>query len=194
MQRPIRVAQELARKDNEVRLAVAQDVIRLLCRGDETDSAGGDPRFTADSVRVRREIPRSRRGRRAVDVAAGGAVYKIHAVRLQKASKLHGFINMPSTFRPIGAGDAGENRQGFRPRGPDCLRYFTPDARAILERASIAVRARVGKRREELVHEVSMREVQLDHLESGSEGPQCCCLERCSGLGDFGQRKLFGDR
>ena len=61
MQRPVRVAQQLARQQNHIGLPGAQNVLGLVCIGDHAHRAGLDLRLTPDALSKRRLVTRSYR-------------------------------------------------------------------------------------------------------------------------------------
>lgn len=79
----------------------------------------------------------------------------------------------------------GEKKNGDSPEeerhllgdgGADCANDFLRETSAIGEGAAVSVGALVGEGREELVHEVAVRAVELNHVEAGSD----CALGRSS--------------
>ncbi len=89
---------------------------------------------------------------------------------LECVRELHRLRQIPSSLHPIGGRDPHEQRQLFRPHVPHRLRRTQRQPSPVLEAAAVLVGAAVDQRGEELVHEVSVGHVQLDHAESRVEG------------------------
>src|SRR5579863_2860291 len=73
-QRPIRVAEHIARKQNEISLPAADNVISLRRRSDEADSSCRHSRFPPDAVCEWSLITGASRNRCLSHVSAGGTV------------------------------------------------------------------------------------------------------------------------
>ena len=86
------------------------------------------------------------------------------------ARELDGLLDVPCAFRPLARRDAEKEREFLGPLAANGLDDLAQQACAILEAATVLVGARVGERREELVDQIAVRAVELDHLEAGVEG------------------------
>src|SRR5512142_1676589 len=82
----IRVAQQFARQENSIGVAVAHDSVRLLGRRDHADRAGHDAGFAADSFREWYLVAGTDSDLGARHNAAAGAVQQIHRLRFQQTS------------------------------------------------------------------------------------------------------------
>ena len=78
MQWPVRVAQQLARQEHRVGLALAHDRVGLRGGGDQPDGARGHAGLAAHLGREPNLVPRLQGDARMRHVSAGGAIHEIH--------------------------------------------------------------------------------------------------------------------
>ena len=118
MERPVGIAQHLAREQNQIGLAVADDLVGLGGAGDHADGGGRNFGLAADPRRERNLIARADRDLRLLDIAARGAVDRIDAEPLQLPRERDRLLEVPAAFGPIGRGNAHENgtASGSAPR------------------------------------------------------------------------------
>ncbi len=88
-------------------------------------------------------------------------------MRGEARRQLHAFVDIPSAGGPVGGGEAHEERGVVGPDGAHGVDHLEGEADAVLERAAVRVVPVIGERGEELVQEVAVRGVHLDHLKSG---------------------------
>ena len=109
--------------------------------------------------------------RRAGRHAARRAVDHVDALGLQQAREPHALLEAPAGV--VLAGEAHEQRFVLRPDGAHALRHLDGKAHAVRLRAAVGVGALVGGGREELVDQVAVGGVDLDHVEAGLVGARC---------------------
>ena len=168
--RPARIDQRLARDGDQVGLALLQDGLGEVRIDDEPDRHRHDAGLPAHALGVGHlEAPAAldaRRRRRAVQ-AAGGAVDHVDAARLELLRVGHRVVHGPAAIEAVDGGDAQEQRLVLRPCGAHRLRHLERKARAAGEVAAVGVVALVRQGRQELVHQVAVRVVDLEDLEAG---------------------------
>jgi hypothetical protein len=170
MEGPVGVAQQLATEKNEVNLALSHDGIGHHGVGNHTHGRGGNAGLAADSS-GKLDLESGTDGDLGVgNLSAGRNVNEIDAVLAQELGELDGFIDGPAAGDPVGGGDADKERQMMRPLGADCVNDSEKQADSILKAAAIGIRTLVGERREELVEQITVGSMNLDHIEASLEG------------------------
>src|SRR5580765_8574253 len=149
-QRPVRIAQQLARQEYAVGPALSDDAVRLPGFRDETDGPRRHARLAADALRKSDLIARRHGNDSVRNGAAGRAVDQVDTERAQPARQLHRLLDIPAALLPIGAGQPDEDRQLLGPYGADRPHDLEAQAHAIVVGASVLVGARVDERRQKL--------------------------------------------
>ena len=108
-----------------------------------------------------------------------------------RLAELDRLLDVPSAIDPIGGRDAHEDGQAGRHAGPYGARDAQGQPHAVVEAAAIAVVAEIGERRQELVQQIAVCRMDLDHLEAGFEGARGCRLE--GGDDPVDPRQIEGD-
>ncbi len=119
MQSPIGIAQHCSGEKNGVCLARGNDLLCLLRLGNQTDRAGGQACFLADSRRERHLVPRLERNLDRGRDSAARAVDQIHSKLAQAPGEADRLLDIPSSGSPIGRRNPNEQRQLLRPGLPD---------------------------------------------------------------------------
>ena len=149
MERPVRVAEELAGQKDEVGLAGADDLVGLGGLGDHAYGAGGDFGFVPDGFRVVDLVAGADGDLLGRVIAAGGDIDQIDALLLHELGEGYGLGEVPACaegFRgPVSGGDADEERQVLRPRGANGADDFEGEADAVFEAAAVGVGTVVGE-------------------------------------------------
>ena len=136
--------------------------------GDHADRAGEDAGVLANALGKRRLIAGADRNLRRRDVAARRAVDQVDAERLQLARELDRLLDVPAAVDPIGRGNAREQRQLLR-----ATRCESPSATSRTSRVRFSNEPPyssvplIAQRRQELVQQIAMRGVDLDHAKAG---------------------------
>ena len=104
----VRLTQELACQQHQVRLALGDNRIRLFGRGDQPDSGRRDAGFAADLPRECDLVTRPHGNLGMRRGTAGRAVDQVDAKRLQAPRKFDCFSDRPAALDPIGARGAEE--------------------------------------------------------------------------------------
>ena len=99
-------------------------------------------------------------------VAAGGGIDVIAAELLQLARERDGVLDRPAALDPVDGRDAHAERLALGPGLAHRLEDLERQAHAVLEAAAVGIGALVRQRREELMQQVAVRGVQLDHVEA----------------------------
>ena len=84
--------------------------------------------------------------RRVGNDAAGAAVHEVDALDREAAGQLHALVRRPAALHPVGAGQAGEQRQMVGPLGLDRADDLQREPDSLLEPAAVSVVAPVGER------------------------------------------------
>lgn len=162
------VAEVLASDTDEIGLSFLQNLFGLLGLGDESNSDGGDLSLIADTLGVRNLVSGLNIDANA-DVSAGRNVNNVNAESLELTGEFDGIVDSPSSLlQKVGGRDADE--QGLGPGGANLLDSLENKTGAVLEAASVLIRAVVGNGRQEVVDEISVSSVDLDHIEAGLLG------------------------
>ena len=101
VQGPVRVAEHLAGKEDEIRLTVGDDGVCLLGIGDHAHGRSRNGGLGPDAC-GEGCLERWTDGNGCVrDLATGGAIDEVDAVRAQVAGEGDGVVNGPAAFNPI---------------------------------------------------------------------------------------------
>lgn len=169
--RPRGAAQQLTAEQDGVGLAVGEDLLGLLHLGDEADGGHGQLRLGLHARGEGDLVAGADRDAHDGRVAAGRDVEQIDAVLLEEGGEAHGLLGRPAVLlRPVGGGDAEEERLVVGPHGADRVDDLEGEAHPVVEGAAVLVRADVGVRREELADQVAVRAVDLGDLEARVQG------------------------
>ncbi len=76
------------------------------------------------------------------------------------------FLRVPSAVDPIRRRDAHEERQPLRPNRTHRFDQLERERHAVCEHAAVTVGAMVGERREKLVRQITVCEMQFDHVDA----------------------------
>jgi hypothetical protein len=187
-QRPVRIAQQLAREDDEVGATVGDDRLRVGRLGDHPDGSGRDPRLAAYPIRERGLVQRAERdrSRRHRNGAARARVDQVDALVAQQPGQRDRLIEVPAAGHVVRRREPHEQRVALRPYAAHRACDLKCQPRAVLERAAPAIGAMVDQRREELVHEISVRAVDLDDRTAGVERAAGAVGERTNDRRDAG--------
>src|SRR5258705_6186298 len=180
VQRPVRIAQELAREEHHVRLPALYDCVRLTRIGDEAHRGCRDVGLATDALGDLHLIARPDGNLRTGYDPTRRAVDEIDAEQGEYARELDRLLEVPAAGQPIGAGEARQQGERLGPHGAHCRRHLDEESDAILEAAAVFVRALVAQRREKLVQQVAVRAMELDQPEAGVE----CARGRVAKGGD----------
>ena len=102
MQRPVRIAQKLARHDDQVGLAAAHDLFGLLGSGDEADGRGRHPRLALDPFGNRHLIAGTHGNALIRHQPSRRAITHVSAKRHQLTGQRDGVVRCPAAVRPVG--------------------------------------------------------------------------------------------
>ena len=178
MQRPVRVAQQLPGQENQVGLACAQNVLGLGWLGDHAHRARGHFRFLAHAFGKTGLVARAGRDLGIAGRAARRHIDQIHAKHTQASGQLDGFVRVPAVFHPVGGRHPHEQWQLLRPDCTNRFDHLQGQADAVLEATAVFILTLIAQRRQELVQQVTVGGVHLDHFEAR--------LQRAPGRGDKG--------
>jgi hypothetical protein len=172
------IPQERPPNGHRIRLALFQDVDRLLALRDHSYSTyhdARDPRLRQallHRVRVEHLVPRP-----CVDLLptvqpTARDLHPVHAGLREDLGQRHGLHDLPlrdllgcaEVLEPVGRRDADHQRHGRRDERLGDIDELEQEARSVLEAAAVDVCARVRGWREERVEEVAVRSVDLDRL------------------------------
>jgi len=171
---PVGIPKHLARKQDDVGLAGADDLVGLGGAGDHANSAGGNFDFAVDGLRVVDLIAGAEGNLLGWMVAASGDVYEVDVGLLHEFGEGDGLREVPvgaeGLWGPVGGGDADEEGKVLGPCGADGADDFEWEADAVVEAAAVLVCAVVGEGREELVEQVAVGSVYFDEVEFGGKG------------------------
>ncbi len=166
-QREVRVAEHLAAEHHGVRAALGDDGLGLRRLGDEAHGVERDLRVLLHVLGEGHLVAGRDGDRDPGRVAARGDVEEVGAVLGGPAGDRRGLLLVPAgVARPVGRGEAHQQRH-VGDLGAHGVDHLEQQARPVLQAAAELVVAVVAQRREELVHEVAVRGVDLEHVESG---------------------------
>ena len=171
--RPAWIDECLARDGDQVGLALLQDVLGEVGIDDEPDRHRFDAGLAAHALGVghlEAPGPLDARRRRRAEQAAGGAVDHVDAARLQLLRVGDGVVHGPAAVEAVDGGDAQEHGLVLRPHGTQRFRHFEGKARAARKVAAVGIVALVRQGRQELMHQVAVRVVDLEDFEAGFQG------------------------
>ena len=143
-----------------------QDVLGLGRFCDHADGAGSNPRLLAHPLGEPSLVTGAdwnfcigrRAARRHVD--------QVHAYVFQASRQLNGFVRIPAVFDPVSGRDTYEQWQFFGPNGAYRLGDLQGQANAIFKRAAILIATLIAQRRQELMQQIAVSGVNLDHFET----------------------------
>src|SRR5882672_4418609 len=171
--RPARVVEHAARQRDKVRATTRDDVFGLLAFRDQTYGHGGESGRLAHTLRKRHLVTwchgdflqGGNAGRRGSD--------PVDAALLQLPRVLDGLYEIPASLHPVHGGNFHPNRAGRR----KCLAYSCKNlerkAHAVFERTTVLISALIGDGREKLMHEVTVRTVNLQPIQAQARRAHC---------------------
>ena len=149
MEGPVGIAEELAGEEDEVGLAVANDLVGLRGGGNHAYGAGGDGGFAADGFGVDDLVAGTDGNLLGGMVAAGGDVDEVYACLLEELGEGYGLGEIPAFAErfcdPVGGGDADEDGEMLRPDGANGADDFEGEAGAVFEAAAVFVSALIRR-------------------------------------------------
>src|ERR1700722_444952 len=165
MQWEIRIAEQLTGHEDQIGLAGHQNRFRLDRIGYHPYRPRQDAGGLSDALRKRDLIPRSHRYPLIRHQTARGTIDEIYIRILEHTRQPDRLIGRPTAFGPVGCTDPDKKRIArgpVPPHGADDLRQ-QPDP--VLKVAPILIPPMIAQRRKELMDQIPMRGVDLDHLE-----------------------------
>src|SRR5215472_8192603 len=166
---PVGISQQFARHDHQIRLTRFQNSIGLLRLGNHADRTGCNTRLLSNLFGEFHLVTWPDRNRHPGHNAAAGRIDKVYADGLQSFAQLDALLQLPSFFFPIRGGNANEQRQSCGPNLAHCCYYLENDADAILEAAAEFILPKIAEGRKELVQQIAMGGVNLEHFKSRRE-------------------------
>ena len=158
-------------ESDKIGAAGGQDGIDLIRGRDVADTHCRDPRLVAHLIGKRRlEHPAVDR-LRVADGLPGRDVDKIDAGLGKGPRDRDRIVAGDAALGPVRRGNAHRHRLVRGPRGAHGFEHFKGKAQPILQRTTVFVCALVGQRRDETRQQVTMRGVQLQHIEPGTVRP-----------------------
>ena len=133
VQRPVRITQQLAGQENDIRLTGAQNVFGLSRLGDHSYGASRDFRFLANPLGEAGLITRPSGNFRIRRRAAGRNIDQVHTQRLEPPRQLDGFIGIPAVLHPVSGRNPDKQRQLFGPHRAHRFGDLQHQADAIFE-------------------------------------------------------------
>ena len=161
---PARIPHGGARQADQIRLAGGDDVLGLLVAGDQADGHGGDAALALDLLGERHLVARRERNLLLRVEPAAGDVHIVAAELLELLRQHHGFLGRPAAIDPVGRRYADAERFLLGPRRAHRLVDFERKADAVFGRVAVFVGALVRDRRHELVQQIAVAAMQLDHV------------------------------
>src|SRR6266702_4703431 len=164
--RPAWVVEDGARDRDEIGVARPDDGFGLLELRDEPHCDHRHLDSLLDGARERHLIVWSDRNLLCRMQSAAGNVNGTAAELLDLSRECDGLFDVPSALDPIRAGYP--DRDGFVGRESIAYRfeYFERKADAVFERAAIFVFASIRQRRDELMQQITVAHMQLDHVDA----------------------------
>ena len=196
----MRVAQPFAGGEHRVGAPLRDDRIRQAGIVDHADGGDQDAGLPAHLLRQRHLVSRAGLDALVRHEPAAGDVDEVGARRSDARGRADGVVDVPAAVRGVRAREPHEHRRvgrGLTHRRGHALEQ----AHASVERPAVLVVSVVAQRREELVQQVAVGGMDLEHLEAGRDRAAGGIREighdlldaRCvelSGLGEAG----VGDR
>src|SRR4051794_38460498 len=90
----------------------------------------------------------------------------IAAQRLQALTEDYRLLDSPPAFDPIESGEPHAHRLPGGPRSAHGSEDFEWIAQTVLETAAVLIRALIGERRQELMQQITVRDMRLDQVEA----------------------------
>src|SRR5512135_1578568 len=168
---PARVVQEAARERDHVGLALRDDALGLLRIGDQADRAHGDRRALLHLLGERQLVAWRHLDTLLRHQPAARYAHVVEADARELARVGHRVVGLEAALEPVARGDARAQAAIPRPGLAQRARDLERRAHAVFEAAAVAVAARVGERREELVQEIAVRGVHLEHVQADAARP-----------------------
>lgn len=109
-------------------------------------------------------------------LAAGRHVQEVDTALREEGRQPRGLVEGPTLLdlrdllQPVGGTDPQEQGHVLGNHGPDALDNFQSQPHAVLKAATVLVGSLVGDRREELMQEIAVSVVDLNHIESSLDG------------------------
>ena len=151
MQRPVGIAQQLAREHDEIGLASANDVIGLRGVCNEADGRSGDTRFAPDLFGERGLVAGTHRNGGLFDAAAAGDVDQVNADVFELAGEVNRLLRIPTAFDPIGCGNPSKERNLVTNMFSNRLSGFNQKSNSIFKASTILITAFISNWRHKLV-------------------------------------------
>ncbi len=143
---------------------IASACLRL---GDESDRHRGDAGGASNRACERHVHPGACRGDLLQRRNAGARdVDPVAPARLQFQRERNRILERPAAVHPVGGGNARAERALARPRRAHRVEDFQRKAHATATVAAVRIIAPVRERREELVQQIAVREVQLERVDA----------------------------
>ncbi len=92
-------------------------------------------------------------------------------------TQLQRLLKIPAAVNPVSHREPHHHRQVLGPGCADPAHHLERQAHAVFQAAAERIVAPVAQGREELVQQVAVRHVHLDHLEAGLQGTPCRSFE-----------------
>ena len=161
---PMRAVHQPPRDRHHVGLAVGEDGLGLARLGDLADRHGGDAGAPPHRFSQRHLVAGL-----GVDLllerhAAAGGADVIAAARLELLGEGDRVVDVPAARDPVGHRNPHPQRPLGRKGAPAELEDLEPQPHAVRAAAAVAVVAPVDERRKELIDDVAVGEMQLDHV------------------------------
>src|SRR6185312_7166621 len=169
---PTRVEQEGPSMRCAVSFTSGNDVFGLLRLGDHADRPGLDAGLFFDPGCERHVIARRHGDLLRRRVAARADIDEIAAQGLELPRGFDRVLDGETALQPIGGAEANAKRLLARHELAYGVEHFQREAAALFHAATVLVGAAVGERRQELVHQVAVRAMQLDHVEAQPQAAQ----------------------
>lgn len=138
MHGPVGIPEHGATNQNGVSLPGPNDLIGLLCGGDQTDCTGGHARGTYRSGELNL-VSRSMRDGHSWQDSSGRAVDQVGPGVLEHGGEAHRVIDCPAVIPPIRCGDPDQNRNVIAYGFTNLNHHFEQQTHSILERAAVVV-------------------------------------------------------
>lgn len=120
------------------------------------------------------------------DETTTGDVDEVGAVLDRPGGDLSGLISSEAALGVVGGRDPHEHGDVGAGGFTHCVDDAQQQAGPVLQRPAVLVGAQIRQRREELVQQVTMRAVHLEHVEAGVQGATGSCGEAVDDALDAG--------